>query len=1222
MRQRIRKRPWMIPALLLVLVFAMGLLVEAIRPLGVFAAHTDQRVSDPPTNASQDYEDALGSTSSTRYNGRVWADKTVYTSDATIGSSVEGGGTEKIEIGEDDFLISYSLMAATTVVEGQSLVPLDVVFVIDLSDSMKGDKIKETVVALNQSVHTLMMGNPDTRIGVVTYNNEAQVLLPLDHYTKVEGSENYFTLSETGDCLDVSVVNSSGQVISESAPMGQWTNIHMGIDAGMELLLSVKDVTTPDKEERYPALMLMSDGAPTASGSDDTDWWQPTGMSGDGKVNRNGIDAMKSIMNAAYQKQQVSKHYGVEAKVYTVGVGVEYLDTDGPREIAKLTLNPTGELESDDGYAKDLMEIWNAYKSGQEVSVGNDKRTYTFKHPTKEDEITSLFYNDAYFSATNPEDIAEAFQQVLNQIVVSGAVPTEVGSDPSQSGYITYVDPIGQYMEITAMEALVWKNNVYYISDTITNGNTTTYIFEGRMTSPVYGQHEFSEILVTVTTDSETNDQILEVKIPAALIPLRTNYVTLNEDGTVKKNVCENSTPLQLFYKVSLRDEVVQTVDNKNYVDVSSLSSEYVESHTNADGTIRFHPNLYTNYIEDQAGTEKTVGNAYVYFQAADTNPFYYVQKDTLVYADEECTIPATDKNGNLYVKITYYDGQKIVTKSLARAGGYRLDDIQPGDDGLLYLQAGSRCNLSDRIMDKGSENNLSGTAETYRYPIYIEKKPEDIGEGEAMPPYGNDGEKGDVLVYLGNNGVESLPVLTGDLSVSKTVTGNKGEKDRAFEFNVTMYYDDGSVETSPAPEVTETPAPTETSEATESAETLEVTVTPAPTATPEVTATPEPTATPEVTATPEPTATPEVTATPAPTATPEVTAKPESTEVLKAKEVPVSTEVPEDTVTSEVTASPQPMEIPESIQSLEQSNQRSFQAILTDKTGHQTNFELTFTDGCATFQLMDGESITIQDLPAGYTYTVTEVDPTPSVDVYNGEDYEVSSIQNGQPVKWEQGEDYTCTGTIKYNRVETVAYTNDLNVPLVDFSFTKVDGEGFDQSNLEDAILLPGAQFTLYHYTGDDWDTDSGVLLDTTQTITNWETVMTVTSDEDGVVLMKELQAGRYRLVETKAPDGYKLPKGQWNLQISRDEETELWSFTIQAVEESAMDTPAMAIAKEASGENTYYLMNYKPINPPITGGDGGEDFRIGGGLLMFTGLVLACWWMWSSPRRRSEFL
>ena len=1136
-RQRIRKRPWMVPALLLVLVFAMGLLVEAIRPLGVFAAHTDQRVSDPPTNKSEHYEDALGSTSSTRYNGRVWADKTVYTSDATIGSSVEGGGTEKIEIGEDDFLISYSLMAATTVVEGQSLVPLDVVFVIDLSDSMKGDKIKETVVALNQSVHTLMTGNPDTRIGVVTYNDEAYVLLPLDHYTKISETEDYFSLSETGDSLKVAVKDSKGNIITkpseddnESVTMGQWTNIHMGIDAGMELLLSVKDVTTPDKEERYPALMLMSDGAPTASGSDDTDWWQPTGMSGDGKVNRNGIDAMKSIMNAAYQKQQVSKHYGVEAKVYTVGVGVEYLDTDGPREIAKLTLNPTGELESDDGYAKDLMEIWSAYKLGQEVSVGNDKRTYTFKHPTKEDEITSLFYNDAYFSATNPEDIAEAFQQVLNQIVVSGAVPTEVGSDPSQSGYITYVDPIGQYMEITAMEALVWKNNVYYISDTIPNGNTTTYIFEGRMTSPVYGQHEFSEILVTVTTDSETNDQILEVKIPAALIPLRTNKVTINEDGTVE-NEPTNNGPLQLFYTVSLRDYVKEPdpeetqensssgacvdpnqitvqvptgvelpngeMETETYVNLGALTDEYIQTHTNPDGTIRFYPNLYTGDVEDQAGVEKTVGNAYVYFQAASTNPFYYVQKDTPVYADKECNIPATDKNGDLYVQLTYYDGKKIVTKAVPVTSIYDLEDVQTNpEDGLLYLKAESKyifrdCTVDEKddpehhhnsdcddVMDKGDSNNLSGTAETYRYPIY------QTGEQE-----------GNILVWLGNNGVENLPVLTGDLNISKTVTGNKGELDKGFVFDITVQRNETK--------------PTGMFEATKTT--------------------------------------------------------------------------------------------------------------TTDTGTTSESISVEFNQGKAQVILQHNQSITIHGLPSGFTYTVTEQDPAPDKDanIYNGEDYVVSATQNGKTVEWTEGATYICTGIIACLETSEVAYTNDLNVPLVDYSFTKVDGEEFDQANLEEAILLPGAQFTLYHYTGDDWDTDSGVLLDTTQHITNWETVMTVTSDEDGVVLMEDLQAGRYRLVETKAPDGYKLPKGQWNFQVSRDKETGLWSFDIEAVKDAAKEAPAMALVN-----GKFYLMNYKPINPPITGGDGGEDFRIGGGLLMFTGLVLACWWMWSSPRRRSEFL
>ena len=92
--------------------------------------------------------------------------------------------------------------------------------------------------------------------------------------------------------------------------------------------------------------------------------------------------------------------------------------------------------------------------------------------------------------------------------------------------------------------------------------------------------------------------------------------------------------------------------------------------------------------------------------------------------------------------------------------------------------------------------------------------------------------------------------------------------------------------------------------------------------------------------------------------------------------------------------------------------------------------------------------------------------------------------------------------------------------------------------------------------------------------------------------------------------------------VSISGAEGSEVGDFAVEAIGNSAMDAPAMAKVEDNQGNVTYYLMNYKPINPPVTGGDGGEDFRIGGGLLMFTGLVLAMWWMWSSPRRRSEFL
>lgn len=1112
----------MIPALLLVLVFAMGLLVEAIRPLGVFAAHTDQRVSDPPTNASQDYEDALGSTSSTRYNGRVWADKSVYTDDVKTDIKYEGENYT-VPIGDADFLLSYSLLAATAEVEGQSLVPLDVVFVIDLSDSMKGDKIRQTVVALNQSVQSLMTGNPDTRIGVVTYNNNAQVLLPLDHYTKAEGKEAYFTLSEDGLTLHTHVKDSDGEEWKKNASMGNQTNIHMGIDTGMDLLLAA-DIKTASGEVRHPALMLMSDGAPTASGDVTTDWWAPSGMDGKGWVDSTGVDALKAMMNASYQKQQVSRYYGMDLQVYTVGVGVDQLEENGPKETAELTLNPSMELNSGNYYANQVKSAWETYIKGLDVTICSDRGTkYTFRHPDSKNEIQTLFYNDAYFSANAAEDIASAFQQVMDKIVVTGAAPTQVGDDPTSSGYITYVDPIGRYMEVTDVKGVTVGNQVHNVIKGETNGNVTSYVCRGTMTSPIYGQHAASNIIITVTTDEATGDQTLTVKVPAALIPLRTNKVTINEDGTVE-NEPTNNGPLQLFYTVSLRDYVKEPdpeetqensssgtcvdpnqitvqvptgvelpngeMETETYVNLGALTDEYIQTHTNSDDTIRFYPNLYTGRSENQAGVEATVGDAYITFDPATTNPFYSVQQDTLLYSDSGCNTPATDINGPLYVKVPYYDGTKLTFDALERTGMYQLGD--DGEvkmvDGQLYLKAGVRANLRESVMEKGEDehgvsNNRSGTAETYRYPIY------QTGEQE-----------GNILVWLGNNSVENLPVLTGDLNISKTVTGNKGELDKGFVFDITVQRNETK--------------PTGMFEATKTT--------------------------------------------------------------------------------------------------------------TTDTGTTSESISVEFNQGKAQVILQHNQSITVHGLPSGFTYTVTEQDPTPDKDanIYNGEDYAVSATQNGKEVKWEEGDAYTCTGTICYAQQAQLAYINNLEVPLTDYSFTKVDGEGFDQSNLEDAILLPGAQFSLYHYTGDDWDTDSGVLLDTTQTITNWETVMTVTSDEDGVVLMKELQAGRYRLVETKAPDGYKLPKGQWNLQISRDEETELWSFTIQAVEESAMDTPAMAIAKEASGENTYYLMNYKPINPPITGGDGGEDFRIGGGLLMFTGLVLACWWMWSSPRRRSEFL
>ena len=88
------------------------------------------KVSDGNTTGS--YAQNLGDNSSTRYAGRVWTDKTVYTEEAIF-----SGDFGNVTIQNDsDFLVAYSALATTQNITGKSSVPVDVVFVIDNSNSM------------------------------------------------------------------------------------------------------------------------------------------------------------------------------------------------------------------------------------------------------------------------------------------------------------------------------------------------------------------------------------------------------------------------------------------------------------------------------------------------------------------------------------------------------------------------------------------------------------------------------------------------------------------------------------------------------------------------------------------------------------------------------------------------------------------------------------------------------------------------------------------------------------------------------------------------------------------------------------------------------------------------------------------------------------------------------------------------------------------------------
>lgn len=141
----------------------------------------------------------------------------------------------------------------------------------------------------------------------------------------------------------------------------------------------------------------------------------------------------------------------------------------------------------------------------------------------------------------------------------------------------------------------------------------------------------------------------------------------------------------------------------------------------------------------------------------------------------------------------------------------------------------------------------------------------------------------------------------------------------------------------------------------------------------------------------------------------------------------------------------------------------------------------------------------------------------------------------------------------------------------IKDFSFTKISG-----SIGENQKILPGAEFKLYKLNdGNDVKDHQGFdenLLDTNI----WTCINTVTSGDDGIVRFTGLLPGSYRLVESKAPNGYELPQGSWMFNI----EDQTGKFTdIQSVGR----VPAFE-----KYNDSYKLKNYKKPFVPITGGRG----------------------------------
>lgn len=842
-------------------------------------------------------------TISTRYSGRVWADKSVSAGESVRFSGVDENGVKTDYSFEKkyggDFLVTYSAMATSQEITQLPKIPVDVVFVLDFSGSMNwGQRSQETVQgtpaeaqaasrlqamvdSLNTTIATLVEDNPENRIGIAVFNGTASTLLELTSAREMTDVSNGEYLEITSFVpYDSSTKHEANATVRcninrESADTAGGTNIQAGMDLGMSMLTGIDSAYTYEgtKYTRIPNVVLMSDGAPTSfSSADDATWYQEgywgqvsgtlvrdnndsrfnvdsdrTTESGSwwsrlasntiigrgDTSNPHSADGFMALLTASYKKNQITANYRQQAgtnnapnadnaycRVYTIGFSTDQ-QTDQMQEMVDVVLNPESTALGANSGADQVREVsraWETYSRNEETIVhgelGNNSGNYAYQVEIPRYDSNnpdSLYYVDRYFAATNSDELNNAFQQITSAITDSAKIPTETTGGtqtPLHDGYITYTDPIGDYMEVKGITGLLFGNTTFVVSDeknTQENGATvTTYTLNTRadnsgtdsVESALYSNQSVNNIIIRVSRDNTTGKQELTVQIPAALIPLRINYVTVQSDGTTVSNNPEetytnNVYPLRLVYEVGVADGVVDgngsivegdgTWNNESS-SFNGVDENYLTSHPDGSNSVYFLSNAYSGASQTNDGETVTVGDATMTFTPADDNPFYFIQENTPLYTGG--TEGVLDQGGVLgepvnadnvqagttyYFLIEYYEGLSKVQRVIGRDGSTLSGFVgQNAEDQLCILKGSPRLgNLLDVVAaNKDPNANLTGTALASYYPTFVDNNDEPTTDHQA----------GHFKVYLGNNGRLSVSLPGPDVLPALQVTKNDAD--------------------------------------------------------------------------------------------------------------------------------------------------------------------------------------------------------------------------------------------------------------------------------------------------------------------------------------------------------------------------------------------------------------------------------------------------------------
>lgn len=680
---------------------------------------TGKTVVDPDTSGRWEIWAAGhgGNKVTTQHVGRIWTDKTVK-------------ATEENE--KSDFLTTLSAMSSTSNSTVTVTTPLDIVMVLDASGSMDdpmggGDRTKRIDAlksAANSFINTIAKQNEGIegvdrqhRVAIVKFAGKKTDKIGNDQYKKGQfWYNNSQVMKGLTDCSggNVTILQDT---IKSIQPVGATR-----ADYGLQLAEGIPSGRAGAKK----VVVFFTDGTPTS------------GNTFDSGVANDAVTAAKNMKDS-------------KATIYTIGI------FDGA--------DPSAGIQ-------DSGESQKENKFMQAVSSNYPNATAWNTHGARAEN------SDYYKSATNAEELKKVFDDISQAITSEPPYPTEIhkGYDETKSGYITFTDELGDFMQVDGFTEVVISGTPFTkVSKTVNKEtNTDTYEFTDKA----------KDLLITVQRAGDDNPQkgdIVTVNIPASLIPL-SHFKTV--DGKLS---VDNVKPIQVKYASSVKKSAL---DNLFTPEKVTGLKDYIENNTTVadDGTktVSFYANKWkTGALGD------TVAN----FEPADTNRYYYFQKQTPIYTDKECTKPA--KGSELADEVTYYykdefeeqgeNGEsKPATAVIEFIGGdaAKFDGaIVPDENGNLVFSVGTaRLAFIDELHT--TKDSVGGNKTSTALDV-------------LNPRWNNVSAKATathVNSYLGNNGKISYKYdmtpakvdTKASFGLTKVLEGREWTKEDKFEFGLT----------------------------------------------------------------------------------------------------------------------------------------------------------------------------------------------------------------------------------------------------------------------------------------------------------------------------------------------------------------------------------------------------------------------------------------------------